>query len=98
MGNCVVTKAVCQNKSSVVRQIKTPGASSLFSNDTIILDEHEWELIQDAHKQCKKGDENVKNGNLEAALKNYKLMLHVPHQLPNNETAGLYIQQIGEFL
>lgn len=97
MGNCVVTKAGCNNKSSVVRQIKSPGASSLFSQETIILDEHEWELIQDAHKQCRKGDEALKNGNLESALKNYKLMLHIPPQLQNSEIAGLYIQQIGEY-
>lgn len=99
MGNCVTTNNALLDKNKIVlRQINTPTSSSLFSQGTIVLDEHEWSLIKNAYDKCREGDEYLESGNLEAALHRYKLMLHIPPRLTNNEVAALYIRQIGRFL
>ena len=99
MGNCATINQTqhADNNKKVVRQIKTPISSPLFSQDTTIADDHEWSLVKDAYKKCREGDLHLKNGDLDAALHCYKLMLHIPPQLTNNEVAALYIRQIGGF-
>lgn len=105
MGNCILqversaisSSSKCKHNKD--RKIATPATlpeqTSYKSLDTLVIDEHEWSLVQYAHKQCRKGDRDLEKGDLEAALANYKLMLHIPPQITNSHIAGLYIQQIA---